>query len=544
MAAKTATVAGIAFLVILAACERPTPGPTTTRPSEVTVAAAKTFATDDSNAVSVDLPQGIDWFAGSVEEAFDFAKSNGKPVYLYWGAEWCPPCHAIKATVFRSPEFLARSKLFVPVYLDGDTENAQATGEKFGVLGYPTMIVFDPQGNELTRIPGGLDILAYANVLDLTLGNSSSATGIVGTVIGEGGSLSAPDCRMLTYYAWNQDPTILDDYVQQDAHRRIYDACPAELTVERAILFMNYLDALIDATEEESSEVSLTQEQIDEALPHVEQILAEPELSKANLFAVLFSGAKVTRALTEKGSVERERLARSFKLALDRLAEDESVYKRERIYTGIGKIYLERLDDRDAEISHGLKQEIAELVKWADESTPDPYERQPIVNAASILLDEAGMNDVARPLLVAELERSKQPYYFMVSLADIEQNAGNHEEAIAWLKEAYDTARGPATRFQWGYYYINGLIEMTPQDGQLIHETTLNVIRELEAGSGIYQRPKAQLARLESKLEEWGESQDNAEGLRSIRNDVLMVCANLPAEEESQSTCQSFLEAA
>ena len=52
-------------------------------------------------------------------------------------------CHAISATVFKSPEFLERSKLFVPVYLDGDTENAQAYGEKFSVRGYPTMIVFD-----------------------------------------------------------------------------------------------------------------------------------------------------------------------------------------------------------------------------------------------------------------------------------------------------------------------------------------------------------------------------------------------------------------
>jgi thioredoxin-related protein len=56
------------------------------------------------------------------------------------------------------PEFIERSKLFVPVYLDGDTVNAQAYAEKFGVRGYPTMIVFDPAGVELTRIPGGIDL--------------------------------------------------------------------------------------------------------------------------------------------------------------------------------------------------------------------------------------------------------------------------------------------------------------------------------------------------------------------------------------------------
>ena len=47
-------------------------------------------------------------------------------------------------------EFIERSSLFVPVYLDGDTELAQAQGERFGVLGYPTMIVLAPDGTEIT----------------------------------------------------------------------------------------------------------------------------------------------------------------------------------------------------------------------------------------------------------------------------------------------------------------------------------------------------------------------------------------------------------
>ena len=73
-------------------------------------------------AATLDPAEGIDWFEGSVDEAFAEAKATDKPIYLYWGAVWCPPCYAISATVFKSPEFLERSKLFVPVYLDGDTE--------------------------------------------------------------------------------------------------------------------------------------------------------------------------------------------------------------------------------------------------------------------------------------------------------------------------------------------------------------------------------------------------------------------------------------
>ena len=79
---------------------------------------------------------GIQWLKGDVEAAFALAAQQNKPVFLYWGAEWCPPCHAIKATVFNTREFLERSQLFIPVYLDGDTEDAQRYGERFAVMGF------------------------------------------------------------------------------------------------------------------------------------------------------------------------------------------------------------------------------------------------------------------------------------------------------------------------------------------------------------------------------------------------------------------------
>ena len=71
----------------------------------------------------------IAWFRGDVEQAFAMAKEQNKPLFLYWGAVWCPYCSRIKSTVFQSRDFIALSELFVPYYLDGDTEQAQAVGE-------------------------------------------------------------------------------------------------------------------------------------------------------------------------------------------------------------------------------------------------------------------------------------------------------------------------------------------------------------------------------------------------------------------------------
>lgn len=499
------------------------------------------------------VESGIEWFVGTVDEAFAAAKESGKPIFLYWGAVWCPPCHAIKATVFKSPEFIERSKLFIPVYLDGDADNAQAYGEEFGVRGYPTMIVFDSNGVELTRIPDGIDLTAYANILDLTLGNMSPASGIVERVMNADVSLSEDECTLLAYYSWGQDTKILAERDAADSFRRMTAACPESLRKERSILYLSWLDETLQAAEfdvdidadpdDAEPEGPLTPQLKVEALKVLENVLGDYELVKANMLTVIFSGATLTRHLTEAGSDERMSLTQKFIDIYDRIAADESVYKRERIYTLSGKMRFERIDDDEAEISDKLKQDIVATVAWADESTPSVYERQPIINALGNVLDAAGMDDVAQPLLLAELGKSKQPYYYMVSLAEIEQRAGNKDVAISWLKKAYDASQGPATRFQWGANYLKGLLEIAPAETQLIQETTVRLISELQEGGGFFQRPKAQLQRLEGQLQEWGEAHEDEEVLSTIRNSVLAVCL-ADTQEESRKACEAFLEPA
>lgn len=504
-------------------------------------------------SVAKKLEIGIDWYVGTVDAAFAVAKELGKPIYLYWGAEWCPPCHAIKATVFKSPEFIERSKLFIAVYLDGDMQNAQAYGEEFGVLGYPTMIVFDSNGMELTRIPGGIDLTAYANILDLTLGNVSSASDIVERVMNTEASVTEDECTLLAYYSWGQDTKILAERDTAEAFRRMTAACPESLKKERSILYLSWLDEALQAAESDvdidadldagKPENPLTPALTLEALKSLENVLGDYELVKANIFTVLFSGANLARSLTEAGSEARNSLTQKFTDNYNKIAADESVYKRERIYTLRGKMRFERIDDEEAEISDNLKQEIVDMVAWADESTPSVYERQPIINALGNVLDDAEMDDAAKPLLLAELSKSKQPYYYMVSLADIEQRAGNTDIAMSWLKKAYDASQGPATRFQWGNYYLTGLLEMAPANTQLIQETTVRLISELQQSGGLFQRPKAQLQRLEGRLQAWGEVQEDEEALSTIRELVLTVCL-ADTHEESRKTCEAFLEAA
>ena len=120
----------------------------------------------ESETLTSTSHDAILWHAGDINSAFAVAPSARKPVLLYWGADWCPPCSRLKATVFRRPEFVKRTRLFVAVNLNGDDPGAQRLGEEFDVAGYPTVIVLSPDREEITRIAIGLEMEQYVNALD------------------------------------------------------------------------------------------------------------------------------------------------------------------------------------------------------------------------------------------------------------------------------------------------------------------------------------------------------------------------------------------
>ncbi len=157
-----------------------------------------------SKSANVGAEPGIAWYSGSVEAAFAAAKSQNKPVFLYWGAAWCPPCHELKATVFSRPDFIEKLKLFVPVFLDGDNPGAQKWGDRFGVSGYPTVLVLRADQSELARISGGMDLSQYAQLLDTVLGDVRPVNTILAALKSGGARpMSQDDCHRLAYYGWD-----------------------------------------------------------------------------------------------------------------------------------------------------------------------------------------------------------------------------------------------------------------------------------------------------------------------------------------------------
>lgn len=494
-------------------------------------------------------PDSIAWHRGDVDAAFALAAEQGKPLFLYWGAAWCPPCNQIKATIFSRPEFVQKSRLFVPVYLDGDTERAQKLGERFGVLGYPTMIVFNSVGEEITRIPGGLDIGLYGEVLDLTLQDIRPVADVIDALMA-GQTLSEDDFRLLAFYSWEQDnERALADRDKVEVFRRMADACPPGLAGASARLYVAYLNASIaaaaEAAEDESTQASLDYAQKITAVERVAAILRDDQLSRANVYMVLYDARPILAASTGTGSVERAAMLTLWNTRLDTIEDDPSYSIAHRLATTMTRMDLARLDDEEAPIPEALRQQARERVAWADGEARTPYQRQAVINTAWYVLSDAGLYDDARTLLTAELEKSRQPYYFMSYLAELEQELGNTAASLDWLRRAYEASEGPATRFQWGYGYVSGLIEMTPGDADKIAAVTDQVLSELGGQpDAIHGRTGRILNRLSERLKEWNEDGRYDTQIAMIQARVEGLCASLADDETSLVTCRAVLEEA
>jgi len=110
-------------------------------------------------------------FAGEGEWLTDLAKAQEKAkaekkmvLVDFTGSDWCPPCKALHSNVLTSEEFskFAKDNL-VLVEVDFPRSKPQSADQKkankelakqYEVKGYPTVIVFDSQGKQLSKKVG------------------------------------------------------------------------------------------------------------------------------------------------------------------------------------------------------------------------------------------------------------------------------------------------------------------------------------------------------------------------------------------------------
>src|SRR6185295_6814184 len=243
-------------------------------------------AAPDLAQIHSDAP-GIAWFNGDVDAAFKSARESNKPVLLYWGAQWCPPCKQLKSAVFSRPDFIEKSKLFVAVYLDGDLPDAQKWGDVFRVTGYPTVVVLKPDRTEITRIAGNMDLSSYARVLDDALGDVRPIKDVLALAVKGEAPLKPADCRRLAYHAFGlADEGVFDSKTLLSAFENAARLCPPDLAKEHARFYILAAAEAANQQKEAIEKGGKADKQLTVLIVRVNELLTNKPLAMANADAL------------------------------------------------------------------------------------------------------------------------------------------------------------------------------------------------------------------------------------------------------------------
>lgn len=98
----------------------------------------------------------------TIDEGFAEARASGKPLLLYFTADWCPPCHNLEHEIFHSSRFVKGiEEDFVPVKVtdrrreDGrNAPDVDALQKNTRVTSFPTLVVVRPDGIAAVRNVG------------------------------------------------------------------------------------------------------------------------------------------------------------------------------------------------------------------------------------------------------------------------------------------------------------------------------------------------------------------------------------------------------
>jgi thioredoxin-related protein len=494
----------------------------------LTACSKTTEAPGASPSAGKPAPAGIQWVrpqtVADVDRAFEDAKSRNQPVFLFWTAVWCPPCNQVKSTIFTRPEFIEKSRSFVPVYVDADSPSGQLLGERFKVRGYPTMVLLNGGGQELTRLAGSVDASKYMQLLARGLAGGNSAKQSLDAALA-GRALPTEDWRMLAFYSWGTDDGQLVPEKEVPATLlKLAAACPPQ---EREASSRLVLEALYATAQEKDAKPKLDKA---DAIASVKSLLERPELVRAHHDILGYAADDLVGLLTEPKSKERAELVARWTAVLDKLAADTTLSNGGRMYAMLGKVGLARLDNKDGALPPALIEEVKSQAARVDREVTDLDERQAVITTTGAVLARAGLLDESDALLTAELKRSHSPYYYMSQLASNAKRRGTPEGKVAaadWSRQAYESATGTATRLRWGGGYLNTLLEVAPQDAAAIEKAATQVLGEVKADNvQLTGNNRAALERMSKRLVAWNKDGGHDDILARLNGSLRDKCAS------------------
>jgi hypothetical protein len=393
------------------------------------------------------------------------------------------------------------------VYLDGDLPDAQKFGDEFRVTGYPTVVVFKPDRTEITRIAGNMDLSLYAGVLDNVLGDVRPVKDVIEIAAKGEGPMAPDDCRRLAYHAVGlEDDGVFPAAKLQTAFENAARICPADLAKERARLHIRAAEQATSRQKDVISKGGKADKALTVSIVRVNEILGQKEIALANADALrglrgeFFLAARQT--LPQLAPTLRER----WMAIADAATANQEFAPADQLAAQLMKITAAKAYAADAKVPTDVRSVALATATKMLAVKQEPYVRAGVVNSAINIYIALDDWERARDLLALEATTSNTPHYYLGDLADVEEHLGNKQRSVELLAEAYAKAKGPASRFQWGYQFLDGLLRLTPDDLATIEKVGLQVMAELDGPNRVHRRTLSRLNKLDAKLREWNTS--------------------------------------
>lgn len=89
----------------------------------------------------------------TLDQALAAANDQNKNVLVDVSAIWCPTCRKLDREIFSNADVkVAIEKKYVFSRLEYESEEGEKFMETYGVSGFPTLIILDPQGKKLKKL--------------------------------------------------------------------------------------------------------------------------------------------------------------------------------------------------------------------------------------------------------------------------------------------------------------------------------------------------------------------------------------------------------
>ncbi len=507
-----------------------------------------------SLAAAPALPsRNVAWVAAAgdadIDRAFAQARAERKPVVLYWGASWCPPCNQLKATLFNRQDFAVLSRSFVAVHVDGDRPGAQVLSRRFKVTGYPTVVLFNDQGLEITRLPGQVDAPQMMAVLQLGLAGGRPVKAVLADAL-EGKALQPAEWRLLSFYSWETDEQQLvtkgelaGTLLRLALASSAASAGAAKADAETEHTTRLWLKAVAASTDGQGVKADAPLRE------RVLRVLADPLQSRQHMDVLTNSADSMVRTLEPAAGPARAALLQRFDSTLQRLQADATLSRGDRLGALWARVELARLEqakDRLApQLPAPLVAEVREHVARLDREITDGYERQAVISGAAYTLVRAGLWADSEALLKAQLAKSPSPYYLMSQLGSDARKQGRSADALAWYRQSFEKSEGPATRLQWGVGYLNAMVDLSPEDSAGIEKTARQLLTEAGQDAGAFAgRSGRDLKRAGQKLLKWADQPPRAAALGRLRSQAQALCSKVDTAAEQRAVCEALFKPA